>query len=73
MSHHNRPVAEDPIQIAEEKKVDEIIIGLSKRSQIGKLLFGSTARQILLVAPCPVLTVRHPEHDFISDEDDANT
>ena len=58
MSHQNRPVAEDLIQFAVEKKVDEIVIGLSKRSQLGKLLFGSTSRQVLLEAPCPVLTVK---------------
>ena len=58
MSHHNRPVAEDLLHFATAEKVDEIVIGLSKRSQLGKLLFGSTSRQVLLEASCPVLTVK---------------
>jgi nucleotide-binding universal stress UspA family protein len=58
MSQSNRPAAEELIRFAKENKVDEIVIGLSKRSQLGKLLFGSTSRQVLLEAPCPVLTVR---------------
>jgi nucleotide-binding universal stress UspA family protein len=49
---------EDIIRIAEEKKADEIIIGIQRRSKVGKLLFGSTAQYIILNAPCPVVTVR---------------
>jgi nucleotide-binding universal stress UspA family protein len=49
---------EDIVQFAEEIKADEIIIGIHKRSKVGKLLFGSTAQQIILRAPCPVLSVQ---------------
>jgi nucleotide-binding universal stress UspA family protein len=49
---------EDIIKIAEEKKAEEIIIGIQRRSKVGKLLFGSTAQYIILNAPCPVVTVR---------------
>ncbi len=58
MSQSNRPVAEELIRYAEKIKVDEIVIGLNKRSQLGKLLFGSTSRHVLLEAPCPVLAVK---------------
>ncbi len=58
MSQSNRPAAEELILFADKIKVDEIVIGLSKRSQLGKLLFGSTSRHVLLEAPCPVLTVK---------------
>jgi nucleotide-binding universal stress UspA family protein len=49
---------EDIIRIAEEKKAAEIIIGIQRKSKVGKLLFGSTAQYIILNAPCPVVTVR---------------
>jgi nucleotide-binding universal stress UspA family protein len=49
---------EDIVRIAAEKKADEIIIGIQRKSKVGKLLFGSTAQYIILNAPCPVVTVR---------------
>jgi nucleotide-binding universal stress UspA family protein len=49
---------EDIVRIAAEKKVDEIVIGIQRRSKVGKLLFGSTAQYIILNAPCPVVTVK---------------
>ncbi len=51
-------VADDIIRYAAENKVDEIVIGLRRRSQLGKMLFGSTSRQVILDAPCPVLAVK---------------
>jgi nucleotide-binding universal stress UspA family protein len=35
-----------------------VIIGIVKKSKVGKILFGSTAQYLILNAPCPVLTVR---------------
>ncbi len=49
---------EDILTIAREKKADEIVIGIERRSKVGKLLFGSTAQYIILNAECPVVTVR---------------
>lgn len=49
---------EDIVNYAKEKKVDEIIIGIKKRSKVGKLLFGSNAQYIILEAHCPVLCVK---------------
>ena len=49
---------EDLVQLAEEQKADEIIIGVRRRSKVGKLLFGSTAQYVILNAPCPVVSVR---------------
>jgi nucleotide-binding universal stress UspA family protein len=57
LSNQKMAVGEDLIRYAIENKVDEIVIGLPKRSQLGKLLFGSNVRHILMEAPCPVLTV----------------
>ena len=49
---------EDLVQLAEENKVEEIIIGVRRRSKVGKLLFGSTAQYVILNAPCPVVSVK---------------
>ena len=49
---------EDIVAFANEKEVDEIIIGVKSRSNIGKLLFGSTAQTVILEADCPVVSVR---------------
>lgn len=54
-------VAEDLIAIAEETAADLIVIGLRRRTPVGKLILGSNAQRILLDAPCPVLAVKAEE------------
>ena len=49
---------EDLVQFAQENDIDEIVIGVRRRSKVGKLLFGSNAQYIILQAPCPVVAVR---------------
>lgn len=46
------------LAVAEETGADLIVIGIRRRSPVGKLLTGSTAQQILLEADCPVLAVK---------------
>ena len=46
------------IQIAQDRDVEMIVIGLRHRSMVGKLILGSTVQRILLDATCPVLAVR---------------
>jgi len=53
----NEP-AEDLIAVAEEIGADLIVIGLRRRTPVGKLILGSNAQRILLDAPCPVLAVK---------------
>ena len=49
---------EDIIKFAEDHKADEVIVGIRRRSRVGKALFGSTARHVIMEAPCPVVTIR---------------
>ena len=49
---------EDLVQFALDKAIDMVIIGIVKKSKVGKLFFGSTAQYLILKAPCPVLTVK---------------
>ncbi len=49
---------EDLVKFAEEKRIEEIIIGIKKKSKLGKLLFGSNAQHVILNAPCPVVSVK---------------
>jgi len=49
---------EQLIEFAKNEKVDQIFVGITKTSKVGKLLFGSTAQYVILQSPCPVVTVR---------------
>ena len=49
---------DDLIAVATEEQADLIVIGLRRRSAVGKLLLGSSAQAILLGADCPVLAVK---------------
>lgn len=53
------------VRIAREEEVDMIIIGTHGRGAIAHMLLGSVAEKIVRKAPCPVLTVRSGEHEFI--------
>jgi nucleotide-binding universal stress UspA family protein len=50
---------------AKEANVDLIVMGTHGRGAVAHLLVGSVAERVVRCAPCPVLTVRHPEHEFI--------
>ena len=49
---------EQLVKFAEDQKMDQIFLGIVKKSKVGKLLFGSTAQYVILHAPCPVVTIQ---------------
>jgi nucleotide-binding universal stress UspA family protein len=53
--------ADDLVNVANEVDAEFIVIGLRRRSPVGKLILGSNAQRVLLDAPCPVLAVKADE------------
>jgi universal stress protein A len=53
---------EEITRFAQEKEIDLIVLATHGRTGIDRLLFGSTAEQVVRYAPCPVLSVRLPQH-----------
>ena len=49
---------EDLVEFANENQIGEIVVGVKRRSKVGKLLMGSTAQYVILKADCPVVTVK---------------
>ncbi len=53
---------EEITKFAETNKIDLIVLATHGRTGLDRLLFGSTAEQVVRYAPCPVLSVRLPQH-----------
>ena len=54
------------VNYAKDKAIDLIVVGTQGRGGVAHLLLGSVAERVVRTARCPVLTVRHPEHDFVT-------
>ena len=55
----------DIIKYARETKCDLVVLATHGRSGLMHALMGSTAEKVVRKAPCPVLTVRSGEHEFV--------
>ena len=53
------------IQAARDDDVDIIVMGTHGRTGLAHVLIGSVAERVVREAPCPVLTVKHPGHEFV--------
>lgn len=53
--------ASEIVRVAEERKIDLIVISSHGRTGLGRILFGSTAESVVRHAPCPVLVVKPPQ------------
>jgi nucleotide-binding universal stress UspA family protein len=53
---------EEIINFASKENIDMIIMGTYGKKGLERFIFGSTAEKVVRSAPCPVMTVRLPEH-----------
>ncbi len=54
------------VQYAQTHAIDLIIVGTHGRGAVAHFFLGNVAERVVRTAPCPVLTVRHPEREFIA-------
>ena len=57
--------ANEIVKYAKDADIDLVVVGTHGRGAVAKLLMGSVAERVVRTADCPVLTVRHPEHEFV--------
>ena len=53
------------VRYAREHDIDLIVMGTHGRGPVAHALIGSVAEKVVRKAHCPVLTVRHPQHEFV--------
>ena len=53
------------VEYAREADIDLIVMGTHGRNAVAHLVMGSVAERVVRTASCPVLTVHHPEHEFV--------
>ncbi len=52
------------IHTAQNEGADLIVMGTHGRTGLAHVLMGSVAERVVQKAPCPVLTIRHPDRKF---------
>lgn len=61
----NNSPAREIVAYAAEAAIDILVIGSTGRGMLDRMLMGSVADKVVRSAPCPVLAVRNPEHEFV--------
>jgi nucleotide-binding universal stress UspA family protein len=56
------------MRVAREQTIDMIVLGTHGKGVLDQALFGSTTERVVRKAPCPVLTVRVSEHEFVDEK-----
>jgi nucleotide-binding universal stress UspA family protein len=54
-------VADAVLAAARDTAATLVVVGIRRRSPVGKILMGSVAQRVILEADCPVLAVKPPE------------
>jgi nucleotide-binding universal stress UspA family protein len=55
-----RTVADELMDLSYDEDVASLVIGVRRRSPVGKLILGSTAQKLILEAGCPVVAIKPP-------------
>ena len=57
------------VRYARDNDIDLIVLGTHGRGPVAHMLLGSVAEKVVRRAPCPVLTVHHPQHEFVTEDE----
>ena len=63
--------ADEIVKYAAAHEIGLIVMGTHGRTAVARMFVGSVAEKVVRTAPCPVLTVRHPEREFVVNDSDA--
>ena len=64
--------AEEIVKYAQAEEIDLIVVGTHGRPGVAHFLMGSVAEKVVRTAPCPVLTIRQPEREFVTADSAAS-
>lgn len=53
------------VDYATDNDIDLIVMGTHGRKGLQHVVLGSVAEKVVRMSPCPVLTIHHPEHEFV--------
>ena len=53
------------VRYTKDNGIDLVVVGTHGRNALAQMLIGSVAEKVVRKAPCTVLAVRHPDHEFV--------